>query len=111
VYGRVTRRHAAIPPFTSVAAAADDCIVYVSFILLGAVSMLLGGAALVRPGLMIRFRTEWARLLTWPFMHGRVLGGEIDPHDQSQRLVTRAIGVLFVIVGAGIIVGGIRGPN
>jgi hypothetical protein len=44
-------------------------------------------------------------------MHGRVLGGEIDPHDQSQRLVTRAIGVLFVIVGAGFIVGGIRGPN
>jgi hypothetical protein len=110
MYGRVngdTRPN----PLTSVDAVADDSVMNVSFILLGAVSLLLGGAALVRPGLMIRFRTEWARLLTQPFMHGRVLGGEIDPHDQSQRLVTRAIGVLFVIVGAGSIVGGIRGPN
>jgi uncharacterized RDD family membrane protein YckC len=110
MYGRVngvTRPN----PLTSVDAVADDAVMNVSFILLGAVSLLLGGAALVRPGLMIRFRTEWARLLTRPFMHGRVVGGEVDPEDPFQRLITRFIGVMFVIVGAGFIVGGIRGPN
>jgi hypothetical protein len=44
-------------------------------------------------------------------MHGRVIGGEPDPNDAFQRLITRATGVMFVILGIAFIVGGLRGLN
>jgi hypothetical protein len=77
----------------------------------GAVSFVIGVACLLRPGSLIKGRTEWARLLTRPFMHGRVIGGEPDPNDAFQRLITRATGVMFVILGIAFIVGGLRGLN
>jgi hypothetical protein len=83
----------------------------VAFVLLGTGVSVLGVAGLVRPGWLIKGRGEWARLLTRLFMQGRVIGGEVDPRDPLQRLITRATGILFVIVGTGLIVGGLRGPN
>jgi len=44
-------------------------------------------------------------------MHGRVIGGEVDPEDPFRRLITRVIGVLFVIFGISIVIVGLRGPN
>jgi hypothetical protein len=90
---------------------ADDSVVDVLLVLLGAAAFVIGVAGLLRPDLLIKGRSAWARLLTRPFMHGRVIGGEVDPHDPLQRLITRATGILFVIAGAGLIVGGLRGPN
>ena len=90
---------------------ADDSVVDVLLVLLGAVALAIGVAGLLRPGLLIKGRSAWARLLTRPFMHGRVIGGEVDPHDPLQRLITRVTGILFVIVGTGLIVWSLRGPN
>jgi hypothetical protein len=83
----------------------------VSFVLLGTVFSVLGVAGLVRPGWLIKGRREWARLPTRPFMHGRVIEGEVDPNDQLQRLITRVIGVMFVIFGISIVIVGLRGLN
>lgn len=44
-------------------------------------------------------------------MHGRVIGGEVDPEDPFQRLITRVIGVMFVIFGISIVIVGLRGLN
>jgi hypothetical protein len=44
-------------------------------------------------------------------MHGRVIGGEVDSEDPFQRLITRVIGVMFVIFGISIVVVGLRGLN
>ena len=90
---------------------ADDSVVDVLLVLLGAVALVIGVAGLLRPGLLIKGRVAWARLLTPPFMNGRVIGGEVDPHDPLQRLITRGTGIVFVIVGTGLIVGGLREPN
>jgi hypothetical protein len=90
---------------------ADDSVVDVLLVLLGAVAFVIGVAGLLRPGLLIKGRVAWARLLTRPFMHGRVIGGEVDPHDPLQLLITRVTGIFFVIVGAGLVVGALRGPN
>ena len=103
----VTRPHPLIPAD----AVADDSVMNVSFVLVGTVFSVLGVAGLMRPGWLIKGRREWARLLTRPFMHGRVVGGKVDPNDQLQRLITRATGVLFVIAGTSLIIGGLRGPN
>jgi hypothetical protein len=85
--------------------------VEVSLVLLGAVVLAMGVAGALRPQSMIRFRSEWARLLTRPFIHGRVIGGEVDPEDPLQRLTTRVISVMFVIFGISFVVGGLRGLN
>ena len=98
-------------PLTSADAVADDSVMNVSFVLLGSGFSVLGVAGLVRPGWLIKGRGEWARLLMRPFMHGRVIGGEVDPEDPSQRLITRVIGVMFVIFGISIVVLGLRGLN
>lgn len=90
---------------------ADDSVMNVSFVLLGTGLSVLGVAGLVRPGWLTKGRGEWARLLTRPFMHGRVIGGEVDPEDPFQRLITRVIGVMFVIFGISIVVVGLRGLN
>jgi hypothetical protein len=90
---------------------ADDSIMNVAFVLLGTGLSALGVAGLVRPGWLIKGRSAWARLVTRPFTHGRVFGGEVDPNDQFQRLITRATGVLFVIGGTSLVVGGLRGSN
>jgi hypothetical protein len=86
----------------------DDSVVSVFLVLLGAVALVIGVAGLLRPDWLVKGRTEWARLLTRPFMHGRVVGGEPEPNDPFQRIVTRASGVMFVIVGISFIVGGVR---
>ena len=88
---------------------ADDSEVEVSLVLLGAVALAMGVAGALRPQSMIKFRSEWARLLTRPFIHGRVVGGEVDPEDPFQRLITRVIGVMFVIFGISIVIVGLRG--
>jgi hypothetical protein len=98
-------------PLTSADAVADDSIMNVAFVLLGTAFSVLGVAGLVRPGWLIKGRSSWARLLTRPFHAWRVVGGEVDPHDQFQRFITRATGVMFVIGGTSLIVGGLRGPN
>ena len=90
---------------------ADDSVMNVSLVLLGTGVSVLGVAGLVRPGWLIRFRSEWARLLMRPFMHGRVIGGEVDPEDPFQRLITRVIGVMFVVFGISIVIVGLRGLN
>ena len=90
---------------------ADDSDVEVSLVLLGTVVLAIGVAGALRPQSMIRFKGEWARQLTRPFMHGRLIGGEVDPEDPLQRLITRVIGVMFVIFGISIVVGGLRGLN
>jgi hypothetical protein len=84
---------------------------HVSFILLGTGLSVLGVAGLMRPAWLIKGRGEWARLLTRPFMHGRVIGGQVDPEDPFQRLIMRVIGVMFVIFGISIVVVGFRGLN
>jgi hypothetical protein len=84
---------------------ADDSVGDVLLVLLGAAAFVIGVAGFLRPGLLIKGRSAWGRLPR-PFLHRRVIGGEVDPHDPLQRLITRATGILFVIVGAGLIVGG-----
>jgi hypothetical protein len=88
---------------------ADNSGVEASLVLLGAVVLALGVAGALRPQSMIRFKSEWARQLTRPLMRGRLIGGEVDPEDPLQRLITRVIGVMFVIFGISIVVGGVRG--
>jgi hypothetical protein len=89
-------------------AVTDDSVVGVFLVLLGAVALVIGVAGLLRPDWLVKGRTEWSRLLTRPLMHGRVFGSEPDPNDPFQRLVTRASGVMFLIVGISLIVGGVR---
>jgi hypothetical protein len=79
---------------------ADDSVMNVSFVLLGSGFSVLGVVGLVRPGWLIKGKGEWARLLTRPFMHGGVIGGEVDPEDPLQRLITHVIGVTFVILAS-----------
>jgi hypothetical protein len=44
--------------------------------ILGFVVVLFGVVSLIRPDVPIALRNECARLITRPFLHGRVLGGE-----------------------------------
>ena len=77
------------------------------FVAIGIVSILCGVVPLVRPEIGIRFRNEWTGLLLRPFLHGRVLGSEAREEDSLQRLHSRAVGVLFTLVGLIFLVDGI----
>jgi len=43
-------------------------------------------------------------------LHARTgFGGEVDPEDPFQRLITRVIGAMFVVFGISIVIVGLRG--
>jgi hypothetical protein len=50
--------------------------VNVVIVIVGSVVLLVGVLSLIKPEVPIGLRNEWARLISRPFMHGRVLGGE-----------------------------------
>src|SRR5215211_4498371 len=70
--GKRDRPHLAL---ISMDGLADDSVVDVLLVLLGAVALVIGVARLLRTGLLIKGRSAWARLLTRPFMYRRVIGG------------------------------------
>ena len=80
-------------------------------LVVGFIIVLLGVVGLIRPAVYIAFRREWARLISRPFLHGRVLGGEVGTDDPVQRLVSRLAGTFFIIVGIGLIVAGLLANN
>ena len=79
-------------------------------VILGIVILLVGVVSLIRPDLPIDFRNEWARLISRPFMPGRVLG-EARTDDPLQRLHSRLGGTLAIIVGIGFLVVGLLANN
>jgi hypothetical protein len=79
--------------------------------ILGFVVALFGVVSLIRPGVPIAFRNEWARLITRPFLHGRVLGGEARTDDPLQRLISRLGGIFLIIVGIGLLAIGLLGND
>ena len=80
-------------------------------VIVGFIIVLLGVVGLIRPDVYIAFRREWARLISRPFLHGRVLGGEVRTDDPFQRLVSRVAGTFFIIVGIGAVAGGLLANN
>lgn len=79
--------------------------------ILGFVVVLLGVVSLIRPDVPIALRNEWARLITRPFLHGRVLGGEARTDDPLHRLISRLGGIFLIIVGIGLLVAGVLANN
>ena len=79
--------------------------------ILGFVVVLFGVVSLIRPDVPIALRNEWARLITRPFLHGRVLGGEARTDDPLQRLISRLGGIFLIIVGIGLLVAGLLANN
>ena len=79
--------------------------------ILGFVVVLFGAVSLIRPDVPIALRNEWARLITRPFLHGRVLGGEARTDDPLQRLISRLGGIFLIIVGIGLLVTGLLANN
>lgn len=82
-----------------------------AFVVVGLVVSLFGIVGVVRPETAIILRNEWARLLSRPFLHGRVLGGEARRDDPLQRLVSRLGGLLAIVVGIGLVLTGFLGNN
>jgi hypothetical protein len=76
-------------------------------VIVGSVLVLVGVTCLIRPDVPIALRNEWARLISRPFLHGRVLGGEVRTDDPLQRLISRTGGIFFIIFGVGAVVGGL----
>lgn len=83
----------------------------VVIVIVGSVVLLVGVLSLIKPEVPIGLRNEWARLISRPFMHGRVLGGEVRTDDPLQRLISRVSGIFFIIVGIGALVVGLLGNN
>jgi uncharacterized membrane protein HdeD (DUF308 family) len=81
--------------------------VNVVIVIVGLVVFLIGVISLIRPDVPIALRSEWARLISRPFPHGRVLGGEVRRDDPLQRLFSRLSGIFFIIVGIGALVVGL----
>ena len=80
-------------------------------VIVGLVVVLIGVLNLIRPDVAIALRNEWARLLSRPFLHGRVLGGGMRSDDPLQRLISRLSGIFFIIVGIGVLVEGLLANN
>jgi hypothetical protein len=76
-------------------------------VILGFVVGLFGVVSLIRPDVPIALRNEWARLITRPFLHCRVLGGEARTDDPLQRLISRLGGIFLIIFGIGLLVAGL----
>lgn len=79
--------------------------------ILGFVVVLFGVVILIRPAVPITLRNEWAKLITRPFLHGRVLGGEARTDGPLQRLISRLGGIFVIIVGIGLLVAGLLANN
>jgi hypothetical protein len=79
-------------------------------VIVGFVVLLFGVVSLIRPELPIVFRNEWARLISRPYMHGRVLG-EARTVDPLQRLHSRLGGIFLTLVGIGFLIVGLLGNN
>jgi hypothetical protein len=80
-------------------------------VIVGFISVLLGVVSLIRPDVSIVFRVEWARLISRPFLHGRVLWGEVRTDDPLQRLISRLAGIFLIIVGIGLVAAGLLANN
>jgi hypothetical protein len=85
--------------------------VTVVIVIVGIVVVLIGLLNLIRPDVAIAFRNEWARFISRPFLHGRLLGGGMRSNDPLQRLISRLSGLFFIIVGIGIVVAGLLANN
>ena len=83
----------------------------VIIVIVGLVVVVVGVLSLIRPDVPIALRKEWARLIFRPFLHGRVLGGEVRTDDPLQRLISRVSGIFFIIVGIGALVVGLLANN
>ena len=83
----------------------------VTIVIVGLVVVVVGVLSLIRPDVPIALRKEWARLISRPFLHGRVLGGEVRTDDPLQRLISRVSGIFFIIVGIGALVVGLLANN
>ena len=83
----------------------------VVIVIVGSVVVLVGVLSLIRPDVPIALRREWARLISRPFLHGRVSGGEMRTDDPLQRLISRMTGIFLVIVGIGAVVVGLLADN
>lgn len=81
------------------------------FVVVGLAVSLFGIVSVMRPEIPIMLRNEWARLLSRPFLHGRVLGGEARKDDPLQRLVSRLGGALAIVVGIGMVLAAFLGNN
>lgn len=81
------------------------------FVVVGLAVILLGIVCVIRPETAIVLHNEWARLLSRPFLHGRVLGGEARRDDPLQRLVSRLFGLLAIVVGIVFVLDGFLGNN
>jgi uncharacterized membrane protein HdeD (DUF308 family) len=80
-------------------------------VIVGLVVVLVGVLSLIRPDVPIALRNEWARLISRPFPHGRVLGGEARTDDPLQRLISRMSGIFFIIVGISLLAIGLLANN
>lgn len=80
-------------------------------VIVGLVVVLVGVLSLIRPDVPIALRNEWARLISRPFLHGRVLGGEARTDDPLQRLISRMSGIFFIIVGISLLAIGLLANN
>jgi hypothetical protein len=76
-------------------------------VIVGSVVVLVGVLSLIKPGVPIALRNEWARLISRPFLHGRVSGGEVRTDDPLQRLISRIGGIFFILVGIDAVVVGL----
>jgi uncharacterized membrane protein HdeD (DUF308 family) len=85
--------------------------VTVVIVIVGVVVVLIGVLNLIRPDVAIALRNEWARLISRPFLRGRVLGGGMRSDDPLQRLISRLSGIFFIIVGIGFLVAGLLANN
>jgi len=85
--------------------------VNVAIVIVGFVVVLIGVLSLIRPDVPIVLRNEWARLISRPFLHGRVLGGEARTDDPLQRLISRLSGIFLIIAGIGLLAIGLLGND
>ena len=83
----------------------------VVIVIVGLVVVLIGVLSLIRPDVPIALRNEWAGLITRPFLHGRVLRGEVRRDDPVQLLISRLSGIFFIIVGIGFLVARLLAHN
>ena len=83
----------------------------VAIVIVGFVVVLIGVLSLIRPDVPIVLRNEWARLISRPFLHGRVLGGEARTDDPLQRLISRLGGIFLIIAGIGLLAIGLLGND
>jgi hypothetical protein len=85
--------------------------VNVALVGLGLAIGVAGMISIIKPEVPIIIRNEWARLLSRPFLHGRLLGGGAVKDDSLQRFFSRAGGLLMIFVGTVMVMVGIVGHD